>query len=308
MRVLIFHGYLLRGTGSNVYNASLARTLRRLGHEVHLLCQDRDADRFDWVGGSGPGSVTVHVPDIGGLLPVFVADRYEGFEVKTCPELSDDELDRYIDANVAAVRAVVEAHGAPDAALANHLIMGPAILARAGLRFALKVHGSDLSYTVMAHRDRFVPLAREGAEAASGILVGSGHTARDLFETVPGDLETKTRLGPPGVDVARFRPRERPEADAALDRLAARLERETGVESDSFARDGSAAAAALRRWAAAEERVLSVGKLLVNKGIDLLLAAWPLVHSSRREAGAAPSLLLAGFGAYRPGAEALIDA
>ena len=45
MRVLIFHGYLLRGTGSNVYNASLAQALARLGHEVHLLCQDREAPR-----------------------------------------------------------------------------------------------------------------------------------------------------------------------------------------------------------------------------------------------------------------------
>ena len=44
------------------------------------------------------------MPDIGGLLPVFVADRYEGFEVKTFPELSDEELDRYLEANVAAVR------------------------------------------------------------------------------------------------------------------------------------------------------------------------------------------------------------
>ena len=42
MRVLIFHGYLLRGTGSNVYNAELAAALARNGHEVHLLCQDRD--------------------------------------------------------------------------------------------------------------------------------------------------------------------------------------------------------------------------------------------------------------------------
>ena len=55
--------------------------------------------------------MTVHVPDIGGLLPVYVADRYEGFEVKTFPELSDEELDRYLDANVAAVRGVVEEFG-----------------------------------------------------------------------------------------------------------------------------------------------------------------------------------------------------
>ena len=82
MRVLIFHGYLLRGTGSNVYNASLAQAMAKLGHEVHLLCQDRRAGELPWVDGMGggparPGSVTVHVPDIGGLLPVYVADRYE---------------------------------------------------------------------------------------------------------------------------------------------------------------------------------------------------------------------------------------
>ena len=41
MRILIFHGYLLGGTGSNVYNASLAAALVDLGHEVHLFCQDR---------------------------------------------------------------------------------------------------------------------------------------------------------------------------------------------------------------------------------------------------------------------------
>jgi hypothetical protein len=38
VRVLIFHGYLLAGTGSNVYNAALAEALVRAGHEVHLLC------------------------------------------------------------------------------------------------------------------------------------------------------------------------------------------------------------------------------------------------------------------------------
>ena len=273
MRVLIFHGYLLRGTGSNVYNANLAQALARLGHEVHLICQDRRAEELDWVG----GDVTVHVPDIGGLLPVYVADRYEGFEVKAFPELSDAELDRYLDANVAAVREVVDAHGEPDAALANHLIMGPAILARVGLRFAIKVHGSDLSYTVGPHPDRFVPYALEGTEAAAGVLVGSSHTAHDLFATVPDrTLRERTRLGPPGVDVHRFRPRPAEEALARLEDLAGRLDAELARSEesrDSFGRDGPAIAAALRAWAVGDERVLFVGKLLVNKGVDLLAAA-----------------------------------
>src|SRR3954452_25524702 len=124
MRVLVFHGYLLRGTGSNIYNASLVPALARLGHDAHLLCQDRHASELPWVdrfgetrdgamwdeeasGDSpGEGSVTVYVPDIGGLLPVYVKDEYEGFDVKTFAELSDEELDGYIRANVAAVKEV----------------------------------------------------------------------------------------------------------------------------------------------------------------------------------------------------------
>ena len=82
--------------------------------------------------------------------------------MKTFPELTDAELDRYLDANVAAARDVVTSAGEPDAALANHLIMGPVILARAGLRFAIKVHGSDISYTVRPHPERFVPVRARG--------------------------------------------------------------------------------------------------------------------------------------------------
>jgi glycosyltransferase involved in cell wall biosynthesis len=309
VRVLIFHGYLLRGTGSNVYNASLAQALAREGHEVHLFCQDRRADELDWVRESA--NITVHVPDIGGLLPVFVADRYEGFEVKTFPELTDVELDRYIDSNVTAVREVVDEFGAPDAALANHLIMGPAILARAGLRFAIKVHGSDLSYTVGPHPERFVPYAREGTDVAAGILAGSSHTARALFETVPDPtVAERTRLGPPGVDVHRFRPHPTEEALAGVASLAAGLDAEAadGVE-DSFERDGPAIAASLRGWADGDPRVLFVGKLLVSKGVDLLAAAWPLVHRRSLEAGApSPRLHLVGFGGFEPGLRELISA
>src|SRR3954469_12673638 len=170
MKVLIFHGYLLRGTGSNVYNASVATALARLGHEVHLLCQDRHAGELPWVDrvgtwedgelriepgeGGGPGTVTVYLPDIGGLLPVYVADEYDEFRVKTFHDLTDAELSAYLDANVAAVRGVAESVGGGDAALANHLVMGPAILARAGLHFAAKIHGSALEYTVKPDLER----------------------------------------------------------------------------------------------------------------------------------------------------------
>jgi glycosyltransferase involved in cell wall biosynthesis len=256
MRVLIFHGYMLRGTGSNIYNANLAVALARLGHEVHLLCQDREVELE---------GVQIHNPDIGGLLPVYVRDPYEGFEVKTFPEMSEAELDRYIEANVAAVRDVAERAGGIDAALANHLVMGPPILARAGVApFAAKIHGSALEYTVKPN-PRFLPYAYEGMEAANGVLIGSAHTAESLWATLSDlpDLREKTRLGPPGVEIGEFRPRgER------------------------------------------EELVAFVGKLIVSKGVDLLLAAWPLVRAAHLRA----RLEVAGFGAFEEGLRRLLAA
>ena len=320
MKVLIFHGYLLHGTGSNIYNASLARALARLGHEVHLLCQDREAGSLGWVdglgrwtdgrlrvepgpGGSRAGSVTVYVPEIGGLLPVYVADRYEGFRVKRFAELTDGELDRYLEANVAAVRDVVDHVGGVDAALANHLVMGPVILARAGLDFATKIHGSALEYTVKPEPERFLPYAREGIDAAAGVLVGSRHTAESLWDAIgdPG-LPARTRLGPPGVDTELFRPLAREAHGGRLAELAATVAAADSEGGGAFARDPRAAADAIRHLAAADgPRVVLVGKMIVSKGVDLLLAAWPLVHASNPGA----RLLVVGFGEYAEGLQRL---
>ena len=275
MRVLIHHGYMLRGTGSNIYNVNLAPALARLGHEVHLLCQDREVEI--------PG-VTIHNPDIGGLLPVYVKDPYEGFEVKTFDELSEAELAHYIDANVAAVKEVAEQVGGIDAALANHLVMGPVILARAGIApFAAKIHGSALEYTVKPH-PRFLPYAYEGMEAANGVLVGSHHTGASLWAALPNlpHLKDKTRLGPPGVDVEEFQPRA--------------AEGDPGAGSIDGPSTGSSMLP-VRNAAPREHLVVFVGKLIVSKGVDLLLAAWPLVHSRHPDV----RLQVAGFGAYEDG-------
>ena len=279
MRVLIFHGYMLRGTGSNIYNVNLAPALARLGHEVHLLCQDREVEI--------PG-VTIHNPDIGGLLPVYVKDPYEGFEVKTFDELTEDELARYIDSNVAAVKEVAEKVGGIDAALANHLVMGPVILARAGVApFAAKIHGSALEYTVKPH-PRFLPYAYEGMEAANGVLVGSAHTGESLWAALPNlpDLQDKTRLGPPGVDVEEFQP------DPAGDDAGAGR-----ADGPSTTPRAGSSGLPVRNAAPRELKVVFVGKLIVSKGVDLLLAAWPLVHAKHPGV----RLQVAGFGAYEDG-------
>jgi glycosyltransferase involved in cell wall biosynthesis len=318
VRTLIFHAYLLRGTGSNIYNASLAKALVKLGHEVHLLCQDAQAAELDFVdavgrwedgelrvepAGDGPVRCTAYLPDIGGLLPVYVADKYQGFEAKRFTELSDDELERYLDANVAAVREVAE-RSAAEVALANHLVMGPAIVRRAiggRVPYAVKVHGSALEYTVRPEPDRFLPFALEGLSEAGAVLVGSRHTAESLWEVVGDpDLPERTRLGPPGVDTDTFLPRPPDEAAHRLEALADRLEGASGGwGGDEGASD------ALRALDTRRDPIVSyVGKLLVSKGVDLLLAAWPLVVAEHPQA----RLVVVGFGTYREGLSRLIGA
>jgi glycosyltransferase involved in cell wall biosynthesis len=305
LRILIFHGYLLSGTGSNVYNARLAEALVEMGHEVHLLCQDRHPERYAFARSE---RCTLYRPDIGGLLPVYVLDSYEGLEARTFSDCSDAEVAAYVQANVEAVRDLA-ARVKPDIALANHLVMGPAILAR-GLEgkvpYAVKVHGSALEYTVKPEPERFLPYAREGLAQARTVLVGSKHTAQSLWGALDDPaLPSRTRLGPPGVDVKRFVPREPEQAVQALAALVQRLRTGRLPAADTegaFARDEQAVADALDRVLTGEgELVAFVGKLISAKGVDLLLEAWPLVAERHPRA----RLLAIGFGSERERLEAV---
>ena len=111
----------------------------------------------------------------------------------------------------------------------------------------------------------------------------------------PG-LEARTRLGPPGVDIERFAPRE-PEAarrgpGGAAPRGCARTRR-AAATADSSVRPRPRRAAARARSPridpARDRLVVFVGKLIASKGVDLLLAAWPLVLAARAGRAAASS-------------------
>src|SRR6266498_4050625 len=144
MRLVLWHGYLLEGTGSNIYTQHVARAWGRLGHDVTVVCQEPRPDRL------GMGErVRVVRPEVGPLLPVFVVDRYEGIEARHVADLAASELERFVDANAAAVATVYP--GGADLVLANHAIMGGPVAAQAcsgGVPYAVKVHGSELEYAI----------------------------------------------------------------------------------------------------------------------------------------------------------------
>src|ERR671932_1325522 len=143
MRILLWHGYLLGGTGSNVYTRALVHEWSRAGHEVVVFSQEPRPEAYEL-----GGAETVR-PEIGGLLPVFVVDRYEGLEARRLPELTREERDRYVELNAAALRE----HLPADLVFANHVLLGGPVAAATGTHYAVKAHGSELEYAMRANEE-----------------------------------------------------------------------------------------------------------------------------------------------------------
>jgi glycosyltransferase involved in cell wall biosynthesis len=283
-RILLWHGYLLSGSGSNIYTANVARVWRAQGHDVLLLCQDRRAHEANFVDAAGEfsadnrsfelvatgtpdaaGQCRVARPDIAGLLPVYVLDAYEGFSVKRFVDLGDDELQSYTKANIEAVTAAIDAHE-PDAVVVGHEVMGPyiarAAAARTGIGYLAKLHGSALEYAVKL-QDRYRRFAREGLTAAGVVTGGSRYMIAEASAVVPGWSE-RAEVVNPGCDVDLFRP--------------------------------------LERGRAGRPAVGFVGKLLAAKGVHNLLAAIGLTQT------AGMTLQVVGYGDFEASLRALSDA
>ena len=225
MRILLWHGWLLEGSGSNVATARVAEHYRAAGHDVLLLCQEQHPERYPWIDAFGavdadgpseltsrtvrgaPGRCVVLRPRIGSMIPVFVVDRYEGFdEVCRFVDLSDDDLGSYLRANVDALRAAAAWHGT-EITFTGHAIPGAAIGRRAlgAGGYVAKIHGSDIEYAVRI-QERYRELAREGLEAARAVVGPTADVLARCSALVPG-IEGLVRIVPPGVEVSAFRPR-----------------------------------------------------------------------------------------------------
>lgn len=227
MKVLLWHGYLLRGSGSNVYTANIARAWRAQGHDVLLMCQERDLSDLDFIDEDGDfaddnrsyvtvptsvspagGRMTLLRPALGKVLPVYVLDEYEGFVAKRFVDLSDDELQTYTDANVSALVTAIERFR-PDAIITGHEVMGPEIARRAAFvtktSYIAKLHGSGLEFAVK-QQERYRRFARDGLGAARVVVGGSRYMVREAAAVVPGWLERAAVVNP-GCDVELFLPR-----------------------------------------------------------------------------------------------------
>jgi glycosyltransferase involved in cell wall biosynthesis len=276
MRILLWHGYLLGGTGSNVYTRALGRAWSRAGHDVVVVCQEPQPDRYDL------GGARVFRPNVGGLLPVFVLDRYEGLEAKLLQDFTHGELERYVALNATALCAMLPA----DLVFANHVLPGGPVGFATGLPFAVKAHGSELEYSMRGNTE-LTAWGREALAHAEAVFVGSAHI-RSVLEDVVGHVDRVHEV-PPGVDVEEFRPAPRGEA---LEQLIAEARADPpnpGNAQERLPDEGNADRLA-ELFTTDEPTIVYFGKLLYNKGVHVLFEALRSVDGRA---------VIVGFGDYR---------
>jgi glycosyltransferase involved in cell wall biosynthesis len=287
MKILLWHGYLLGGTGSNVYSRALARAWSRLGHDVTVFSQDPHPRRYD-LGGAG----TVR-PDIGTLLPVFVIDRYEDLEARRVQDITPAERRRFVEANAAAIRD----HLPADVVFTNHLILGGPVGAATGEPYGLKIHGSELTFSMEGNEE----LCRWGLESLDRcrLLVAGTEHIRHQTEAALGQGAYTDRIAtiPPGVDIHQFTPAARAEA---YDALVAEAERDPPNPLESYDQrlpDPGNAARFASFLQGDEATIVFVGRISREKGAHLLVDALRRVDGDVRT-------VLVGWGDIREQLEA----
>ena len=263
MRIALFHGYELTGSGSNEYTRYLSRALAEQGHEVHVLCRESSPEAIehitkamDWGAPHEPrvlferqtsGSCTLHQLPHASVRPVYLTDKQRPGNVKAFETLTDAELEDYHESTLSAVSAVL-ARFPVDILHANHLVWQPVVAAETNVPFVIYPHGSAIEYTV--RRDpRYHRAAARALRAASGLISGSQEVLSRILELYPplaAELREKSAIVGVGVDTSAFRPipldervdaiaRVRPEpggkTPAQTEELWASLRVENGVRS-----------------------------------------------------------------------------
>jgi glycosyltransferase involved in cell wall biosynthesis len=179
-----------------------------------------------------------------------------------------------------------------DVVFANHVVLGGPVAAATGAPFRVKAHGSELEYS-MRRNEELSAWGRDALARAEAVFVGSQHI-REVLEEVVGHVGRVVEV-PPGVDVDAFRPLPR---EQALDRLleeAAADPPNPGNENERLPDDANADR--FEAFFSVElPTVVYFGKLIYNKGVQLLLEALNDLEAKA---------VIVGFGDYREELEAL---
>ncbi len=227
--ICILHGYLLEGSGSNLWTRSIIQSLCRSGETVHLLCQENHPQLYDFIAevyiyhedGSietlfqravpYAGQCIMHKPKLGKTLPVYVWDRYEEFpDVQPMAQLSDTAVESYLEKNIRALKQVIANHNI-KALHANHAVLMSVVAQRVSndlsIPYAIMPHGSAIEYAVKKDK-RFFKYALNAFKQAQRIYVIGNEIRRRVKTIFPSidNLDAKMVELNLGVDTGLFLP------------------------------------------------------------------------------------------------------
>ena len=241
MRIGLYHGYELTGSGSNEYTRYLAKSLLEAGHEVHIICREEHPETIPYLRQSftwKPSGIAkelftykhaitrcvLHQLSHAAVRPVYLTDKQRKGTVKSFTALSDSELAEYHQLNVRLVTRVLLAYPF-DILHANHLVYQPVAALEAckitGTPFIIFPHGSAIEYTVKPDK-RYQDLALQAILGSAGIISGNREVRDRILNLYPEHWQTildKTRIVGVGVDTSLFKPVERSQRDHSIQQL-----------------------------------------------------------------------------------------
>jgi glycosyltransferase involved in cell wall biosynthesis len=200
----------------------------KAGNHVSLFCQEPHPEEMDFINQvinfrennetydvefvrqtPYKGVCTMYRGNIGKVLPVYTRGECEHFTVKEFIELTDEELENYIEKNCRALRTVLERDD-DCAVLGNHVVLAPYILQKVlkdtKRPYYITVHGSGIRNVVLKD-SRYLHYAAEGLQGAQKIIVPAPQIeklVKDVFAGLVPDLEEKIEMIHPGVDPEVF--------------------------------------------------------------------------------------------------------
>ncbi len=334
MRIGILHGWMLEGSGSNIYTRALAGALADRGHEIHVICQEPHPEDF-------PGGFKVHVPRLDpGVMPVYVGDTaYPGFsEVRTFVELEDDpRLERYLADFTAAAEAVCRRHRI-EILHANHIYPMPEVARRVkerlGVPFIVYPHGSEIEYSLKKSK-KLAQAGRKTIDAADALIVGNDIVSERIFRLYPDQApqwKKKHEIVSVGVDPDIFAPVAKDDRPKVVELIAAKKLPKTGktramtkdLLAERFKDDDSLKDAVVKARAGYDHKVPDAdiveklravdwrqakvlvygGKLIVGKGLHDLFIALPGIIAENPTA----LLVVVGEGPFRETLELMLQA
>lgn len=203
MRILLVNHFPLSGSGSGVYTMTIAKFLKKRGHEVRIILPEVTT-LYEQL-----KEIKIHPvyfkkeEIIAGQLPFnFPCFTTHPNSNNNFLELSEGELNLYIQAFDSVIREEVEEFK-PDIIHSQHVWILSALASKHSIPLIVTVHGTDLIGYQNPNSTRFFPYVDSVIDQASKLITISRNNYELLSQLFP-NVKQKCVLIPNGYDTTTF--------------------------------------------------------------------------------------------------------